>query len=130
MAFVDLEDTTGVIEVVVFPGIYNQAKDLIVPDKILIISGKLSDKDGEPKFLADEIKEFGQHATPPREASVTIKIPEAATDELFAQLKQLFESHPGEMAVNLMIAQQKVKTPFRISLSDDLKSQIKTILGS
>ncbi len=129
MAFVDLEDTTGMIEVIVFPSLFAKYKDLIVEEKILLVTGKLSDKDGEPKFLADELREFGQQ-TIPQEFSVTIKIPEAATDELFGQLKQLFESAPGEISVNLMIKQQKVKTPFRINLDDALKIKIKELLGT
>lgn len=129
MAFVDVEDLSGLIEVIVFPNLYSQVKDLAVEGKILLISGKHSDKDGEPKFLADSIKEFGQQTIPQVPVSVTIKIPEAATDELFGQLKELFESAPGELSVNLMIKEQKVKTPFRIDLNDELKSKIKKLLG-
>jgi DNA polymerase-3 subunit alpha len=128
MAFVDLEDTSGLIEVIVFPGLYNQSKTLITDGKILIVKGKLSDKDGVPKFIADEIKEFGQQTLPTQTSAVTIKIPEAATDELFEELKNLFETSPGDLSVNLQIREQKIKTPFRINLDDDLKSKIKKLL--
>ena len=97
--------------------------------KILLATGKPSDKDGEPKFLADSIKEFGLQEQQ-AESSVTIKIPAAASDELFNQLKQLFESAPGDLSVNLLINQQKIKTPFRINLDENLKVKIKEILGS
>ncbi len=130
MAFVDVEDMTGMIELVIFPGIYSKSAELIVDGKIVLLTGKLSDKDGEPKFLVDDIKEFGQTSLPQEPQSVTIKVPEAATDEFFAQLKQLFESAPGEMMVNLMIKEQKVKTPFRINLDDTLKVKIKELLGN
>src|SRR4029077_19734648 len=131
MAFIDLEDTSGTIEVIIFPNLFNQFKDLIVAEKIVLMTGKLSDKDGEPKFLADSIKEF-ENASPstlsPSPSSVTIKIPPAASDELFGLLKQLFESAPGNLNVNLMIDQQKIKTPFRIDLSEELKLKIKKLL--
>lgn len=130
MAFIDLEDLSGLIEVVIFPSIFARAKSLIEDGKMVLIKGKLSDKDGEPKFLADEIKELGQQTMPIEPAAVTVKIPASATDELFEQLKTAFESSPGEMAVNLMINDQKVKTPFRIDLNDDLKLRIRQILGS
>jgi DNA polymerase-3 subunit alpha len=129
MAFIDLEDLTGTIEVIVFPNLFSKFTNLIVDGKIVLVTGKLSDKDGEPKFLADDMREFGQTSIPQEPVSVTIKIPEAATDELFGQLKQLFESAPGEMSVNLMIKEQKVKTPFRINLDDELKLKIKQLLG-
>ena len=119
-----------VVRVIVFQSLYSQLKDLIVMEKILLIKGKLSDKDSEAKFIADEIKELGQQTLSPLPQSVTIKIPEAATDELFGQLKELFESAPGDLNVNLMIKEQKVKTPFRIDLNEDLKSKIKQLLGT
>ncbi len=130
MAFIDLEDMGGLIEVLIFPSVLAKYPELIAEGKILLVKGKLSDKDGVPKLLADEIKEFGQQTLPQNSASVTIKIPASATDELFAQLKQLFETHPGPLSVNLLIQEQKVKTPFKIELSEDLKSQIKQVLGS
>lgn len=130
MAFVDLEDTTGAIEAIIFPNLFGQDQNLIVQEKIVIMTGKLSDKDGVPKFLADTIKSFSPDANPPGESSVTIKIPAAASDELFAQLKELFESAPGNLNVNLMIDQQKIKTPFRIDLNEEVRSKIKELLGS
>src|SRR5258708_5451573 len=130
IAFVDFEYPHGTIEVIVFPALFNKYKDLIMEGKILLVTGKLSDKDGEAKFLADEIREFGQSTLPAEPTSVTIKIPEAATEEFFGQLKQLFESAPGEMSVNLMIKEQKVRTPFRINLNEDLKLKIKQLLGN
>ncbi len=127
MAFIDLEDKSGIIEVLVFPNLFAKYQNLIVPEKLLIITGKLSDKDGEAKFIADDIKEFNP-LTSPVSPSVTIKIPIAANDQLFEELKQLFESAPGSLSVNLLINEQKVKTPFRIDLNDDLKIKIKKLL--
>jgi DNA polymerase-3 subunit alpha len=130
MAFVDLEDLGGMIEIIVFPNLFSNYQNLLVDGKIILVTGKLSDKDGEPKFIADAIREYGQSTIPTEPTSVTIKIPEAATDELFGQLKALFESAPGEMMVNLMIREQKVKTPFKVNLTDDLKLKIRELLGS
>jgi DNA polymerase-3 subunit alpha len=131
MAFIDVEDTTGSIEVVIFASIFNQQKDSLIEGKIVLINGKLSDKDGEPKFIAEDLKEFNEQTTLPlQNPTVTIKIPEAATDDLFEQLKQLFQSHPGDLGVNLMIKEQKIKTPFRVNLNDDLKSKIQALLRS
>ncbi len=130
MAFLDIEDLSGTIELIVFPNLFNLTKDLITEGSLIIAKGKLSDKDGEPKFLADEIKQLGQQTMPTEPTAVTVKIPAEATEELFQQLKDIFESSPGDLAVNLMINEQKVKTPFRISLNDELKNKIKQILGA
>ena len=138
MIFLELEDSTGMVEVIVFPSVLQKYGPLIEESKIVLIVGKTSDKDGVPKFLADEIKELGQSTLPltsppspttPTPPTVTIKIPTEANDELFHELKKLFESSPGTMAVSLLIADQKVTTPFRINLSEDLKTKIKQLLG-
>ncbi len=129
MAFADLEDVNSIIEILIFPALFAKYKDLMAEEKVLLVTGKLSEKDGVPKFIADDIKQFGAQPESTTQTSVTIKIPESATDELFEQLKQLFETFPGNLNVNLMIKEQKIKTPFRINLSDDLKTKIKELLG-
>jgi DNA polymerase III subunit alpha len=133
MAFITVEDLTNSIEVLVFPSLFQKVKDIIFEEKIILISGKLSSKDGELKLLADDIKELNSPATSPTPTAppaVTIKIPENATDEIFIELKRLFELSPGNLMVNLMIKDQKVKTPFLVNLTDDLKQKIKDLLGT
>ncbi|MBI2607271.1 MAG: DNA polymerase III subunit alpha [Candidatus Doudnabacteria bacterium] len=132
MAFFDLEDLGGTIEVLAFPSLYSKHQNLINPEKIVLVNGKVSDKDGVPKFLADEIKEFGSEAPPVSNTApvpaVTIKIPQSTSEEIFMELKQLFEVSPGQTAVSLLINGQKVKTPFKINLTDDLSDKIKKII--
>ena len=128
MAFIELEDLTGSLEVLIFPGVFQKYKDLIVEEKIILVNGKVSEKDGIPKFLADEVRLLDSHAAASAK-NITIKIPDSAGEELFMELKELFELFPGELSVELLIKDQKVKTPFRVNLTEDLKNQIKGLLG-
>ncbi|HYE22617.1 MAG TPA: OB-fold nucleic acid binding domain-containing protein [Verrucomicrobiae bacterium] len=134
MAFLDLEDLTGPVEVLVFPTIFQKFRNLVEVEKIVVISGKVSDKDGVPKFLADDIKEIDEFINsiprpePTAPKIVTITIPGNASEEIFIQLKKLFEAYPGEQPVNLMINQQQVKTPFRVSMNVELKEKITQLL--
>lgn len=127
MAFVDIEDKSGSVEIVVFPTLYQKYNPLLVEQKILIIEGKITDKDGAPKILAEDIKEFNPNVVP---TTVTIKIPENASDQMFLDLKKLLETYPGEMSVNLLVNEQRVKTPFRVNMTEELKQQIKRIIGN
>jgi DNA polymerase-3 subunit alpha len=152
MAFVDVEDLTGVVEILVFPTLFQKFRDIIEVEKIVIVTGKVSDKDGVPKLLVDEIKDIAaiqaqaaqareqqrtqaQANNPPpanpipKLESVTINIPVNATDAIFVELKKLFEAHPGEQPVNLMINQQQVKTPFRVAMNPQLEQKISQILS-
>jgi DNA polymerase III subunit alpha len=143
MAFIDVEDLTGVVEVLVFPTSFQKYKDMLVMEKILVITGKVSDKDGVPKFLADEIKDLQELMMNARQQNqsqaapvatpvlnvVTIDIPESVTnDHVFIELKKLFEAYPGEQPVNLIVKKTKVTTPYRITLNPELKAKITQLL--
>lgn len=58
MLFVKMEDMTGSTEVLVFPKILAQNQAIWQTDKILIIKGRLSDKDGVAKVLCEEVVEI------------------------------------------------------------------------
>ncbi len=53
MLFVRIEDESGTVEIVVFPRVYAADSVLWAPDASLVVSGKISDKDDELRFLAN-----------------------------------------------------------------------------
>ncbi len=55
MAFVRMEDLQGEFEVVVFPRVYEKAKDLLIPDKILLVRGRVNAREERASVIADEI---------------------------------------------------------------------------
>ena len=56
MAFVDMEDLWGNIEVIIFPNIYERCRNLINEDQIVVIKGTLNFREEEtPKLLADSV---------------------------------------------------------------------------
>ena len=58
MLFMNLEDLTDKIEVVVFPTVLDKHPTAFVEDKIVLIGGKLDMRNGERKFIADDIEEL------------------------------------------------------------------------
>lgn len=55
MAFVRLEDLSGSLEAVVFPKIFAQTSDLWNRDSLLLVSGKVDEKDGRLTMLVDGV---------------------------------------------------------------------------
>lgn len=53
MAFLKIADLTGSMEAVSFPKTYVRWKNIIVPDKLVGIKGKISDRNGEASILID-----------------------------------------------------------------------------
>ena len=54
MAFVNIEDLYGSIEVVIFPETYKQYRHLIEDDKVVLVKGKLQVDDDDVKLLSQE----------------------------------------------------------------------------
>jgi DNA polymerase-3 subunit alpha len=58
MAFVQIEDTQGQCEVVVFPRTYSEVKDKLIPDTPLIFKGKAQTREGQTSLLLDGIQTY------------------------------------------------------------------------
>jgi len=56
MAFIKLADFDGAIEAAVFPRIYTEFKNILVPDTVVALKGKLSSRNGELSMVADKLK--------------------------------------------------------------------------
>ena len=61
MLFVEIEDLTGRIEALVFPNILEQTADAWQEEKIVLVSGRLSDRDSNLKILCDSVKVLEQN---------------------------------------------------------------------
>jgi DNA polymerase-3 subunit alpha len=98
MLFATLEDLTGAVEVIVFPDIYQKHAALLHPDAVLVIRGRLSYKDEEPKVIAEEVVPLTT-ATP---EAVYIDIPPEFEDQAFLErLKGVLGMCQGDSPVYL-----------------------------
>ena len=55
MAFLRLDDLSGSIEVVVFNSVYAAARDMIEPDRIVLVEARVDHKEGETKLVGLEV---------------------------------------------------------------------------
>jgi DNA polymerase-3 subunit alpha len=60
MYFVTIEDVTGKIELLVFPKTLERVASVWVEGKLILANGRLSDKDGQYKLIAEDAKELNQ----------------------------------------------------------------------
>ncbi len=58
MMFMRLADLTGPIEVVVFPKVFEEFKNLLVTDKCIAVKGRVSHRNGEVSVIAEKVKEL------------------------------------------------------------------------
>ena len=127
MMFVQLEDMQGKIEILIFPKLLETTQDLWEDGAKILIEGKLSDKDGEAKILADSawlitkesLKELKKSLKPVESIRSTINNIETAsrlvvflhnslTREQLQQVKSILDQHKvsgGGIVVELHVQQ-------------------------
>ena len=62
MAFCSLEDMSGLIEMIIFPNIYKDVKNIIENDTLVMVSGNLQSSDDELKLIVSNIKEIDENS--------------------------------------------------------------------
>jgi DNA polymerase III subunit alpha len=55
MGFVTLEDVQGNIELVIFPRTWDKVYEMVEPDRVVLVDGRVDAASGEPKILVDTI---------------------------------------------------------------------------
>jgi DNA polymerase III subunit alpha len=133
MVFMRLDDVTGGAEIVVFNSTYAAASDLCVPDRILIVKGRVDHKEGETKLLAQDVKPFDAVAAR-REVRLRIDATQVPAGTI-AQLRDLLADFPGDSQVfaDCVTSQGKVIVAFgpkfRVKPAPDFYAEVRALLG-
>ncbi len=134
-----LEDLTGGVSVIAFPNVYEQNPDLIEPDAILLVKGRVDLRGRELQLRAVEIRELdpeesGASKVPPGTLIVELSAA-ACTNAVIAKLKELLAAHPGSTPVQVRFISSDGVTPlsvgsFRVDPGAGLLSELRLLLGS
>ncbi|MDP3046420.1 MAG: OB-fold nucleic acid binding domain-containing protein, partial [Chloroflexota bacterium] len=87
MAFIQLEDVQGTVEVTVFPKTYQKTEALWEPDRIILLRGKVETRDEKTLVICDAAEEYADDNRTPASSN-------AATQDLPAILTQKPRSTP------------------------------------
>ena len=71
MAFAQLEDLSGAMELVIFPRVYEDSKEQLAGDGLFLVQGKVDVRDDEPKLIADSIEPYQLASHPPNRRRTT-----------------------------------------------------------
>ncbi len=112
MAFIDMEDLYGSVEVVVFPNVYEKYSALVAEDSIVSVTGSINFKEGEvPKLLAEKIVDLRTinetggltaeaggakaHDKAEPEGLVKIRLPHGDVNAMLTEIRLVMKQHPG-----------------------------------
>src|SRR5438067_9806834 len=134
MVFATLEDVTGPCEVVAFNSVYQQARDLLLQERVLVVKGRVDHKQaGETKLVAIEIAAF--EATPERK-EVRLKVDaRVAPAGVVRELATLVKDFPGDAPVYVDLVTSmgskllELGPNYRVRPVPDFFAEVKALLG-
>ena len=130
MAFSDFEDTTGSIEAVFFPTIYEKNVNLINSDKPLELRGKVSFKENEkPKILVDTVKELEDSSKLYIKLMCSEDDEKAEIEKVFSIIKQSEGSIPVYIYLNEKNELKMLSRQWWVTVSEELISKLQNEFG-
>jgi len=158
MVFAEIEDMTGKCEAIVFPRTFNDTAAYWEADKVLVVSGKPQEKDGQMKVLVDtayeitpdnieEITKGGavhsaatvdeapntERQTPSPEKSITLHVRASMPETVILRLRRIFDERRGSYQVYFLIddvdGQRRIKTSSKIIWSEETVKELESVLG-
>ncbi len=143
MAFVDMEDMYGSVEVIVFPNVFEKYSSLITEDSIVAVAGTINFKEDEvPKLLANRISDITEIAVPVREPEgiVKIRLPEGdgincieeQNRDFIEKISGIMKAHPGGYQAIIYFPQggaRRTDESLWVKPDEDFAREIKEIVG-
>jgi len=148
MMFATLDDVEGQVEMLVFKADQAESAQVIAPDAIVLVRGRLDHKDrGETKLVVQEAERFEPDAEEIAAAPAVASAPsgpfeievaaEMLSEALVEELKAVLEHHRGDSEVRVAVSNGAAE-PRRFALGDayrvrpsaHLRSELDHLLGS
>ncbi|HWR62152.1 MAG TPA: DNA polymerase III subunit alpha [Clostridia bacterium] len=136
MAFVELEDLYGTLEIIVFPKIYERCRSLLVQDTIVLVEGRISQREEEAaKIICDNVKPLKKYSG----KKLYVKINTEQQPDILERLKKILTEHKGMQPVILVNeadrakgrnAVMKADSSIWVDINDKLIGNLKEVAGS
>lgn len=134
-ASVTIEDLEGGIEVMVFPGAYQLAMPVLIPDTIVVVKGRVRRKDDGVELNALEVTLPAMNTGGP-ERPLVVSLPVArCTTDTIGTFKAVLAAHPGVSEVHLRLIGNgstkvmRLDDSLRVAQSSSLIADLKELLG-
>ena len=126
MAYLKVEDFDGVIDVTIFPNIFNQVHNFAVPDEIVVVEGRVDDSGETIQLLAERILR-AQDYSPDFWLTIPARL---ENQETLGALRKIFDKYAGGSRIFLNRNGVWKKIAQMISDGSDLRNELKLLLGA
>lgn len=104
MAFLNLQDMHGSVEVTIRPEIWNRERDLIESEAILVVQGRTNARDEQLRIVADSIRDISNARREMIRKIIIGFIVTPDADKRSYALHKLIKNYPGKTSVSLRMA--------------------------
>lgn len=130
MAFVTIEDMDGILEIIVFPNIYETSAHYFQEDNILLIQGRVTIREEEDgKLICENVMGIDE-----ADKSIVLKMPEEKrTKEIRDQLLHIFQKYKGNATVIVESVETGQQKPFpsryNVQINNNIIHDLSLLLG-
>lgn len=135
MSFFSIENFTGSIEVLAFSDSYEQNKELIVDDKLIVVQGKISAREEEkPKILLNTIMDMPEAWQKLSSAFYLSFDTEQLSDTKISRVNQILRTNPGSCRLFFQVRkngsrQSYVSRKYKVRPNPEMLSRLQELLG-
>ena len=132
MAVLTLEDLTDSVETMIFPRTFADYGHLLEDDRIVIVRGRLDNREDAPKLMAQSVEVFEADlvgSAPPLRLQVR---PDQLSDALIGKLRAILVDHPGDAPVYIHLSEVKavrLADQYCVDTSNGLVPDLRVLLG-
>ena len=133
MAFALLQDTTGQIDLVIFPQLYQTTKDCWQEDNLIVVEGRVEQREEGINLLVNRVSLAQPNEAP--QHNKYLFIPRRTSQHQLLKINQILKTNPGKDQLILLFENgnprpKQLKVPYLINFSAAVKNQILEVLSS
>lgn len=134
IAYTTIEDTSGLIDVIAFSATIAKYRELMSPGNIVIINGKVSEReDRDPEFICESVEKVPENVqNSDKTATLYLKIPSLNSAE-FNKVCDILSKHKGDSDVIIVCEDsgKRIMAPDRLKVNptNALTDKLCAVLG-
>lgn len=135
MAFVELEDDTGRIELVVFPSVFEKTKSYWEGREPFIVEGKVDNRDERLSVVVEavfSIEEKSDRLNLAGRGGNVLMIPKGTSSQTLVRINEILQNNKGEGAVTIVVensyGEKVIKLPYGVNFTKELRMKLNGLL--
>ena len=133
MAFGTLQDDTGKIDLVVFPKVYSEYREVWIKDKVILIEGKFERREDTVTILVDSGSLVIENPDS-KHYDFVLRIPRGISSKDLMEVNGLLKNHPGDKMGILIFengngsSPKKLELTFGVNFTPELNEKINLVV--